>query len=167
MKFRRLLLGAGYHLQQAAEALRVLFVGSGFLKELDSVVVPATMPDNAFGPHRPSGKWRRKLDCHLVAGFQLHSGKDQNAAFTYVIAAAAHDLAGALIGIDQPDGHIEPVTLPAAENCSFLGRSQAWLRDRTKTRLCCHGTKDTFNRFARKVTEVSAFPILPERCWGT
>jgi hypothetical protein len=32
--------------------------------------------------------------------------------------------------------------LPTPENCSFLGRSQTWLWNRTKTRLCCHGTRE-------------------------
>src|SRR5262249_59286124 len=86
------------------------------------------------------GKWWRKLDGNFVAGLELDSGKDQDAAFAHVIAAAAHDPGVSVMRVDEPDGYVKPVPLPTPEDCFFLGSSRARMGCRTYARLGCHGT---------------------------
>jgi hypothetical protein len=56
--------------------------------------------------------------------------------------------------------------LPTPENCSFLGRSQTWLWNRTKTRLCCHGTREYLLPICPESYRSISLPILPGCRWG-
>jgi len=110
---------AGGKAQQTAKLFRLLLVFFGVQQELYAVIIAAAMAHHASRAHWPAGKWRRKFNGDFVPGLQFQTGKHQNASLRHIIATSGHYLGGSVLGKNEPYGKIEPVPLPAPENCSF------------------------------------------------
>jgi hypothetical protein len=105
--------------KQSAKLFCLFLVFFGIVRELNPVVVAAAMAHQTSRADRSSGKRRRKLNQHFVAGLELHAGKHQDAAFRHISSPAGHYFGRSVLGMNEPDRKIEPVPLPASENRSF------------------------------------------------